>query len=64
MRPRFHFDTIGDRPLKMMKNAFYFMLRAFFVLHIFPFLSWLFGYVEKRIDKKAKHNFKIYDVTD
>ena len=48
----------------MMKNAFYFMLKALFVLEIFTFLSWLFGYVEKRLDKKAMVNFKIYDVTD
>ena len=30
---------------------------------MFTFLSWLFGYVEKRLDKKAKVKFKIYDVT-
>ena len=27
--------------LKMMKNAFYFTLKAFFVLKMFTFLSWL-----------------------
>ena len=43
-----------------MKNAFYFMLKALFVLEIFT----LFGYVEKRLDKKVDVNFKIYDVTD
>ena len=43
-----------------MKNAFYFMLKALFVLEIFT----LFGYVEKRLDNKADVNFKIYDVTD
>ena len=32
-------------PLKMMKNAFYFTLKALFVLKIFKFLSWVFGYV-------------------
>ena len=26
--------------------------------------AWLCGYVEKRLDKKAKVNFKIYNVTD
>ena len=36
-----------DSPSKMMKNAFYFILKAFFVLKIFKFLSWLFGHVEK-----------------
>ena len=48
----------------MMENAFYFMLKALFILVIFTFLSRLFDYVEKRIDKKAKINLKLYDVTD
>ena len=48
----------------MMKNAFYFILKALFVLDIFTFLFWLFGYVEKRLDKKAMVNFKIHDVKD
>ena len=48
----------------MIKNVFYFMLKALFVLKIFTFLSWLFGYVGKWLDKKAVVNFKIYDVTD
>ena len=30
-----------------MKNAFYFILKALFVLKIFKFLSLLFGHVEK-----------------
>ena len=30
-----------------MKNTFYFMLKALFVLKIFKFLSQLFGHVEK-----------------
>ena len=42
-----------------MKNAFYFMLKAFFILEIFTFLSGHFGYVEKRFDKKTKTNSKI-----
>ena len=33
--------------LKMMKNAFYSILKAYFVLKIFTFLSRLFGHVEK-----------------
>ena len=36
-----------ESPLKMMKNAFYFILKALFVLKIFKFLSQLFGYVGK-----------------
>ena len=48
----------SESPLKMMKNAFYFMLKALFVLEILAFLSWLFGYAGKRLDKKAKVNSK------
>ena len=48
-----------ESPLKMMKNAFYFILKALGVLKTFKFLSLLFGHVEKRLD----FNFKIYDVT-
>ena len=47
-----------------MKNVFYFTSKGFFVLEIFTFLSWLLGYVEKSLDKKAKDHFKICDVTD
>ena len=47
-----------------MKNVFYFILKSLFVLEIFKFLSWLFGYVEERLDKKTKVNFKVYDITD
>ena len=38
---------ITESPLKIMENAFYFTLKALFVLKIFKFLSWLFGHVEK-----------------
>ena len=40
----------SENPSKMMKNAFYFTLKALFVLKIFKFLSWLFGHAEKRLD--------------
>ena len=30
--------------LKIMKNVFYFILKALFVLKIFKFLFWLFGH--------------------
>ena len=40
------------------------MLKVFFVLKLFKFLSWLFGGLEKRLDKKANVNFKIDYVTD
>ena len=31
---------------------------------MFTFLSWRFGHEEKPLDKKAKVNFEICDVTD
>ena len=34
-------------PLKMMKNAFYFTLKALLVLKIFKFLYSLFSHAEK-----------------
>ena len=41
-------------PLKMMKSAFYFLLKAFFVLK--TFLSRLFGHIGKRdIGKRDIH---------
>ena len=48
----------------MIKNAFYFILKALFVLKIFTFFSRLFGHVGKFLDKKTKVDFKIYDVAD
>ena len=36
-----------ESPLKMMKNAFYFIVKALFVPKIFKFLSRLFGHVGK-----------------
>ena len=50
-------------PLKMMKNAFYFTLKAFFSLTILKFLFWLFGHAWKWLDKKEQVNFRIYDAT-
>ena len=41
---------VFESTLKMMKNAFYFLLKARFVLKIFKFLFLLFGHVEKRLD--------------
>ena len=57
------FICFNESPLKVMKNALYFMFKALFILEIFTFLSWLFRYIEKRVDKKPKINFKIYDIT-
>ena len=47
----------------MMKEAFYFTLKALFVLKIFKFLSSHFGHVEKRLDWREKVYFKTYDAT-
>ena len=41
------FICFNEGPLKTMENAFYFILKALFVLEIFKFLSWVFGHVEK-----------------
>ena len=46
-----------------MKNTFYFILKALFDLKAFKFVFRLSGHVEKRLDKKARVNFKIYYVT-
>ena len=58
------FIYFNESHLKVMKNVFYFMLKAHFVLKIFTFSSWVFGHVEKRLDKKAMVAFKVYDVTE
>ena len=52
-----------------MKNAFYFMLKAPFVLKIFEFFLklfkniYFFGPVRNWLDKKAEVDLKICDVT-
>ena len=48
------FLFVNESPLKVMKNAFYFILKVLFVLKIFKF--------KFKISKKAKFNFIIYDV--
>ena len=57
------FICFYESPLKMMKNAFYFTLKALFVLKIQKFLSWVFCHAEKTIWLKTKVNFKTYDIT-
>ena len=39
--------SFNESPPKVMDNTFYFILKAFFVLKIFEFLSCIFGHVEK-----------------
>ena len=58
------FICFDESPLNIIKNAFYFMSKVLFVLEVFKFLSWHYDYIEKRLDKKAKVNFKIHDITD
>ena len=53
----------AESPLKLMKNAFYFTSKALFVLKIFKLLSWLFGHVAKRLEKRDQVDFKFYDAT-
>ena len=45
-----------------MKNAFYFTIKLFSFWRYLNFCPDFFGYEGKRLDKKAKINFKIYDV--
>ena len=44
----------NESPLKMIKNAYYFTLKALFVLEIFTFLSSLFGHVKNALIRKTK----------
>ena len=39
-----------ESSFNMMKNAFYFTSKAFFVLKIFKFLSWCFGQLANRLN--------------
>ena len=41
------FICFNESPLKKMKTAFYFILKAYFVHNLFEFKSWLFGHVEQ-----------------
>ena len=43
----FLFYLLQWKPFKMMKNAFYFILKGFFVLKIINVFLRLFGHVEK-----------------
>ena len=46
------FICFNESFLKIMKNASYFILKAFFVLKIFRSLSWLFVYAQKKTKTK------------
>lgn len=53
-----------ESPLKMKNNTFYLISKSIFVLKVLIFLFWLFAYVGKLLDKKAKGIFRNYDVTN
>ena len=55
------FICFNEIPWKMMKNAFYFILKSLFVLKKCIFCP-DFGYVGKWFDEKAKVNFKVCNV--
>ena len=46
----------------MMKNAFHFTLKTLVVFEVFKLTSEQFWSRRKRLGKKAKVNFKMYDV--
>ena len=59
-------ETVSDnwKPLKNYENCFLFHFKSSFRSYkIFIFLSWLIDHVGKRLDKKSKAIFKIYDIT-
>ena len=57
-----YFICLNESPLKILKNAFYFFLKALFFLKIFNFFPDFFGHVTKWL-VNFKVNFKICDVT-
>ena len=52
---------ISESPLKMMKNAFSFILKVLFVLKIINFLLWLFGHVEKTTWLERQGSFQNWE---
>ena len=53
----------NEHPLQTSKNAFYLIVKTLFVFKYLNLCSDFFGYVEKRLDEKAKVSSNIYDVT-
>ena len=45
-----------------MKNAFYFILKNLSFFRYLNYCPKFFGHLGKRLGKKAKANFKIYDL--
>ena len=50
-----------DGPSKILKNTFYFILKALFVFKIFNFCLKIWIMQKKRLHQKGKVDFKIYD---
>ena len=57
------FSFFNENPLKTIKIAFYFILKALIDLKIFKFLSCFQVMSEKQLDQEDKVNFKTYGVT-
>ena len=57
------YRKVSALTLKMMANAFYFILKALFILKIFKSVLTFWSCREKQLDYKDEVNFKIYDVT-
>ena len=58
------FVSFNESLSKMMKNAFCCMSKALFVLKVLAFLSRLFWFCRKKLDKKATVKFNFYNVTN
>ena len=58
---KIYFICCNESPLKVMKNDFYFNLKALFVPKIFTLFSWVFDHIEKEYAWIERH-FKITHV--
>ena len=54
----------SENSLNNDEKNFLFHVKSFFRSWDICMFSWLFGFLEKPLDKKVKVNFKIYDVLD
>ena len=58
------FICFSEKPFKNNKKCILFHLKNSFVIKMFNFCSDFSGHVGKRLDKKTKVNFKIYDLVN
>ena len=64
LKSEFHLPKIYSYLLQLMKNAFYFMIKALSVLKAFKFFILTFLNIQKKgFDIKAEINFNVCDVT-